>query len=284
MAASLHLPDVEPKDIDVIAKNEESLSLISLGEKLPSPHRNMQRVKIGSTIIEIEIAESGSSGEELMKMNGYEVETPLGKMSLASVETLYLLKRSHVWHRHRFSKTFRDMKKLESYLKNWNDTYDRILQKRVTETVERLNYKDHHFDVSTSKFFNESVHRLIPHDEIHEMVKFNERPLYTYLKDDQSKAKVLYSKFLQLSHEMQIQNFQEECMALTIERRIIPSVLKKKSINYASATKSTLEELCYNYLPFEFRMDCIDNFDVILDTIPEKYWVPVLKKIGGIEP
>ncbi len=41
-----------------------------------------------------------------------------------------------------------------------------------------------------------------------------------------------------------------------------------------------LREMCFNYLPFDFRFFCVDYFDIILKTMPRGFAARAMDSLG----
>jgi hypothetical protein len=66
---------------------------------------------------------------------------------------------------------------------------------------------------------------IYTHDELHELVKYYEEPIYTKLKYDPTKARLEKTLFLEMSHEDQLRLVREEAMAIGMERVLVPQLL-----------------------------------------------------------
>jgi hypothetical protein len=189
---------------------------------------------------------------------------------VASPEILFLLKRSHICFNVHWKKNIHDYLFLKSKVdmtslpKEWWDAYNM----RFEEVKARLNYKELNFDQTNSDFFKKSeraVKRFLPHDNIHYATCFLDKPLFMTVKDDLSKAIMSEEKVNALSHNMKIKLIQEETIALSIERYILPAVRRNEQYNAREAYTNTACRMVYNYLPMFLRLFAADNFMEILD-------------------
>ena len=71
---------------------------------------------------------------------------------------------------------------------------------------------------SLDKFFNDAVKRNIPHEKLHELVAFYDRPLHESIRKDLSKAYVDKDLYFSLSYEDQVKAALEEIIVISIER------------------------------------------------------------------
>jgi hypothetical protein len=198
-------------------------------------------------------------------------DTPFGPAYVASLDALLLLKQSHIGFRRMWPKHFADYKFLQAHVGTIPVRMQPILDKRVEETKKRLRFRDRKYDMPNKAFFEQSatrVRRVVEHDSIHEAIKLGDVPVYKMIKEDQSSAAVLFSKFQELPFDLKVKNMQEECMALVIERHAIPAHLAKEPMRERKWVELILRGMCFNYLPFDFRQFCVDYFEVIRDTLP----------------
>ncbi len=285
-AAKFHLPDFRaPLDWDFIATEAELQRFYRHPELKPvGDHKGVKRdFSYGRTYVEVELVTAGSSSEALFHEHDGGTRTPFGAVRVANLDTLFLLKRSHIPFRHMWLKHFRDYRVLQEHVGSIPSSMEPTLALRIEETKKRLRFRDKDFSVSNDKFFGRSadrVMRIVPHDNIHEAVKFGAIPLFKSLKEDQNLATVLFHKFLELPFDSKIKNMQEECMVLTVERHAIPARLSEKPFFERIAAEQILREMCFNYLPFDFRFFCVDYFDIILKTMPRGFAARAMDSLG----
>ena len=215
----------------------------------------------------MEIAD-GSSADFINLPHERRTNLEIGEVSVASLDELVTLKKSHIWRKHNWDKHFYDYKTLKA---NGAKVIDSLFEKRVEETKLRVKFVERDFNVDNSKFFKSSVRRFVEHDLLHEAVKFGSRPMFEQLKDDLSKADVSYDKFVALSHIDKVRALQEEVMALALERYIIPSHMDGVDCAPGIACFKIMKEMCFNFLPMKFRFFAIDNFDEVVSTIPQGF-------------
>lgn len=263
----------EPRaDYDSIALEDEYYEIKSNnGIQITDEVPGKLIVMIQDIRMEIEIAVKGNSSFEVYPFSDRFVDVPgIGRVGVANPEVLLLFKQSHVCFQHAWEKTFKDYKFLRSKIRipEWMEP---ILDLRIQETKKRINFKERDFEVTNNEFFQKSAHavrRFMPHDQIHEFVKFGNVPMFTLLKDDLGMAQISYSRFLDFSFSDKIKNMQEEAMVLALERYILPSVVDGIPFSEKLSCLKIMKQLCYNYLPFNFRQFAVDNFNLILGGIP----------------
>ncbi|RGB21624.1 hypothetical protein C1646_777620 [Rhizophagus diaphanus] len=101
-----------------------------------------------------------------------------------------------------------------------------------------------------------SVQRRIPHDDIHELVKYGERPIYESLIIDKSKALIEKSLFENIDYQTKLNCVKEEAMTITLERYLIPMVSKNQETSYNLA----LARICTTLSKGWFCQFVIDNY------------------------
>lgn len=281
-AARLRIPGFrDPLDWDFVARPEELGSFSALEPVRADSGKAVFRY--GRTYVEVELALPGTSAELLLSESDGSTGTPFGPAPVASVDALLLLKRSHIWSRRMWLKHFRDYKVLQVAAGCVPARLQPVLDLRVLETRRRLGYRDHDFSVTNEEFFKRSagrVRRHVVHDDIHEAVKLGPVPVFKLLKEDQSSADVSYARFLALPFDQKVRNMQEECMVLTLERHAIPARLDGRLFCERHALEQVLREMCFNFLPFDFRPFCVDWFYEILDGVPRGFAERAMDALG----
>lgn len=279
-ATKYHFSDFRnPKDYDFIASKYEAerfLSDFKYTDVSSHPKKLRAKVELNNkraSLFEFDLTDYYPSSRIIYHTDRYYSynDEKLGtSYYIASVETLYLLKRSHICFNIHWQKSIADMLYLKQYIninnlnQEWYDTFNL----RFQEIKDRVKYKERNFDISNSDFFKVSekmVNRLLPHDNIHYATCFFDRPLFMTVKDDLSKAAMSEAKVNALSHDQKIKLIQEECMALTIERYILPCVKNNKPYNASEAYAAIAGKMVYNYLPMFLKLFAADNFLEILD-------------------
>lgn len=280
-AARFHFPSArKPKDFDFIATPEEVKDFLkNFSYKDISSHAKKVRALVNvhgeKVTFEFDLTTSYVSSQFI-----YDHEKHFLKEDslldqdyyVASPQTLYLLKRSHITFPIHWEKNIEDFLYLKSKVDDmtlpawWNYAF----RTRFEEIVHRVskNRKKMNFDVKNSEFFNKSekfVKRVVEHDSLHYATCFYDKPIFLSVKDDISKAALSSKLVSQLSHEDKIKMIQEECMALSMERQVIPALMKKETIHAPSAYKKIAGKMVYNYLPEFLRFFAADHFKEILD-------------------
>lgn len=283
-AARFHYPSArKPRDFDFIAsKIEVEAFLSNFKYKDTSSHekkvRALVEVKGEKVSFEFELAESyGYPSTTLIYMNNIndgatvKQDKILGmSYHVASPQSLFLLKKSHITFPIHWEKNIDDYLLLKSKLSSqtfplW---WDYVFNLRFNEIKSRVKKNSMKFDVDNSDFFKKSerfVNRVVEHDSLHYATCFYTEPLFLSAKDDLSKAALSENKVGLMTHDNKIKMIQEECMALSLERFIIPCLLKGEPYNSLAAYKKMAGKMVYNYLPEFLRFFAADHYPEILD-------------------
>lgn len=175
-------------------------------------------------------------------------KTPLTK------DELYTLKVSHIfwnikWDKHIYDIIFLQKQNCQlqsdllTDLHNYWSTYHR--------TNVRLSFKQ-----SNEDFFKDAVTRVYKHDDLHEIVKVHEMPMFNYIKEDKNNAEISEKLFNSLSFEDKLLVVQEEACVLAFERYIIHN----KRMNSRSAYTKALKDLILRLTPLWLGVFIIENY------------------------
>jgi len=275
-AAKYHFLDFrEPKDYDFIASNKEVDNFLKNYKwKDTSSHNKKRRAKVWINnrpiSFEFELIEHYHSSNYIY-LNEYQhskFDQILNiEYSIACPIILYLLKRSHITFNIHFWKNIQDYLylsyKLSEKEKKFNKYIQLVFDMRFKEISDRVNKKQMNFNLDNSDFFQKSekfVNRVVEHDSIHYATCFHDEPLFLMAKEDKSKAALSEDKVWGMSHNLIIQMIQEECMALSLERSIIPALMKSENYNAKLSYNKMAGKMVYNYLPPFLRLYAADHF------------------------
>ncbi|EXX74096.1 hypothetical protein RhiirA5_409865 [Rhizophagus irregularis] len=194
---------------------------------------------------------------------------------VAPLKILEALKTSHIYWPEDFYKNISDLHWLRILL-DYNkvspiqplcspqrdELIELMLKTRIKETeIIRGNPGAHiNLNMSNEDFLenedNLFVQTRVPHDDLHELVKYGDHPIYQGLKDDQSKAWIKKSLFEKLDYQTKINCVKEEAMAIALERYLIPMI----SNNQENSYKSALVRICTTLTKGWYRKFAIDNY------------------------
>jgi len=268
-AAKTHFSDfreLNNSDVDYILREAEVDGLLdshftTLSNFTYSRKGNRIKIISGGVKTDIEIDDSFELNDSVN-----------GELKVASPFALIILKASHIcFPLNTWEKTFADYHFLKNKLTLsplWFDRYE-ALQKRIEKTKKRYGFKEHKFDVSNEKFFNDSVKRVLPHDKLHGIFAFNLNPMFLKVKKDINKAEISYDLFCSLDYQDQLKLMVEEIVVLTVERKLIPALQEEKEINLSNELKDMFKKMCTHYLPFDFRLFAVHNYNEIFKMMPE---------------
>lgn len=170
-----------------------------------------------------------------------------GESEIATPEILYALKISHsLWDIH-WNKTVHDILFFQSKKIQLNDELAEKLIKYWTpiHKEKRIN-----LNKKTEEFFKDSVDRTISHDDLHEIVKYQDRPWYSKLLKYPDKPLLDKNKFDDLSLKEKYQVAREEISVLAIERFIIPRKIENYTAAYSTALKLVVVQLTKGWFPY----------------------------------
>ncbi|RIA84225.1 hypothetical protein C1645_832612 [Glomus cerebriforme] len=191
---------------------------------------------------------------------------------VAPLKVLEALKTSHIYWADNFYKNIADLHSLRIILDYNNQlisqplcspTYDEqtelMLKTRITETemirgipAAHINLNEEFLDRDDDLF----VDRIVPHDNIYELVKYGDRPIYEDLKHDKTKAMIEKSLFQKMDYQKQLNCVREEAMVIALERYLIPKISKNQETSYRSA----LVRICTSLTKGWFRKFAVDNY------------------------
>lgn len=132
-------------------------------------------------------------------------------------EELFALKLSHSHWDIKWEKTIKDI----SWMKEKGYKIDLDLYYHMLPVWERIHGSKSKINLNKSveDFFNDNVKRKYNHEELHELVKFNEKPMHEYIRKDHKSVLTSEVLFTALPYEHQrIQTCLEEILVTAIER------------------------------------------------------------------
>lgn len=174
-----------------------------------------------------------------------------------SLDILFTLKLSHIlWNIH-WIKNIEDTK---WFSKNGTQLIPELHVMLVEQwKVTKNKRRTPNFELNNANFFYDKVKRTIDHDDLHQICKFYDRPIFERLKFDLNKAKIEESLFNTLSHDDKIKVVLEEMFVLTLERRY-----DMVRTNCKVACFRTLRELVTRLLPEWLAVFTAMNFKEIM--------------------
>lgn len=225
-------------------------------------------------IFEAEIAWENSTGAELIELcqeNEALVFSLLldTKVAIPSLDVLLAIKLSHRYLKDspHFLKTMRDiwdLRKAGAVVPGWLTDW---LKRREQSTYT---YKHPNLKQSKEGFFdkNQGITYIWDHDSIHEAVKQQERPAYTYFKDDQAEVFCSRKLFLQQPREIQLNAVLEESYVLALERSQIPFPGK---VSPKISFEKALSKICTSITSGWFREFAWENYHSVQKLYRDNY-------------
>jgi hypothetical protein len=246
-----------PNDTDFISTHEQAKDYIAacqFDKVVPNQKgTTLMCFKQGIKPVEITIAWPGSSAEAIL---GVEQGT------VASINTLYLLKMSHRYLKNspHFEKTRRDI--LQMRLMGAVIEYPAILKQREQETYD---YKHPSLMRNKREFFdpNEGVKYVYEHDSIHLAMAVEPlTPAYTHFKHDQAEVMIDKQKWAAQPHIVQLYSVLEESYVLALERSQIPF---RGQVDPARSFKIALQKVCTSISSGWWREFAYEHYDEVMD-------------------
>lgn len=200
----------------------------------------------------------------------------VGEITIAPLEMLYILKRSHAWREKGFDKTMAHLWKegLVKYKPEPQSYAHALLQIRTKLTKKMYPEFNPKLNKTKEEFFDDPVTKLVDHDWLHELYAFKSRPVFMELQDeDTDSVWCSKEKWNDLGHMTRTMCVAEECYVIATERYIIPNDgVYPFKLAYLQALKKVCTTLCSGW----FRDWAIDHYTGVLDLFDEKKMRDVL--------
>jgi hypothetical protein len=222
---------------------------------------------------EIEIALEGTSSKFLLdnisevsdgKINGFLDDT----FDVLNFQYQILTKRSHLIYPVHFEKNITDYHLLKGLVRDFErtETMEKYYQLRFNEAKVRFNQHTPKLNVTTEDFFSSklNVPNYFVHDHIHEVMAHYDRPIFTMMQRDNSKAWCEKDMFFNLPFNYQVQCVQEEAYVIALERYIIPQYSSDCN-NFFECYKKAAKRICTTLTSGWFRSFAIENYDKVID-------------------
>ncbi|CAG8632789.1 21175_t:CDS:2 [Rhizophagus irregularis] len=143
-----------------------------------------------------------------------------------------------------------------------------ILETRIKETEIIQGKSDAYINLNMSNndFLeyedNLFVQQCISHEDLYELVKYGDHPIYQGLRDGQSKALIKKSLFEKLDYQTKINCIKEVAMVIALERYLIPMISKDQENSYKLALVRIYEDSDEDKDEDDSDSFDIDNVDI----------------------
>jgi hypothetical protein len=167
---------------------------------------------------------------------------------------LYTIKVSHAGWDIRWEKTMKDIE----FLQSKNCKLDVKLYTMLLDEWDKIHYSKKNIILkgTSEEFFNKNILRLMKHDDLHEIVKFNDRPVNELVRPDLNDVKFDKNLWNALDHTTKIQCALEEIYVFALERHInFPP-----KVAFFKAAKQLITKSTRGY----FNLFLIENFSEIM--------------------
>ncbi len=263
-----------PRDFDFIAHEEEALDFLEAHDL-----KNIERVEGPpfKKIIypeqdcpcEFEIIEEGKSAslfEDLVKKDPKTISTDFGL--IPNVNLLFTLKASHRFFKNspHFWKTAKDYHIMKDSGCLILPEYQEFYKFRTSETYF---YKHPKLNVKKADFFNhDQVVYVYDHDSIHEAMKLQDKPAYTYYQKDGSEVDCDKEKFFAQTDELKLHAVLEESYVLALERS---QITYGDEISPRQSFLMALSKVCSSITSGWFRTYAYDHIFEALKAYDDTY-------------
>lgn len=196
---------------------------------------------------------------------------------VVSLMGLAIVKRSHLWRDLKFgSHITMYHKHLARYMKRMSKADVEFLQERTTLTHKMFPQKGPNLNQSVEDFFDDAVTKVYNHDTLHELFAYYDKPMYTRLQKDHTKAWCCKDLWDELTHEDKLKCIAEETYVIATERFLVP-----KDWNYPMklAYNKALDKVCTTLCKGWFREKAIGHYPEILALFDESKFENVKNKL-----
>ena len=276
---------IQKSDFDVIMSYEDFNDWIekfndNIIDMVPRSH-NKYNVKIlvnnKKTQFEIELGFENTSSLFLLENKDIVTDSiytdPNGtKWNMLSLPYLMLMKKSHLYFPVHFEKNINDYHFIKSKLGDFklDKTMQNFFELRKLEAEKRFkeNHNTPNLNVSNEKFFavsGKAAGRVYIHDDLHEVVKHFNVPIYDMLKHDDKKDLAWCEKdlFNKLPFDYRVKCVQEEAYVIALERYIIPQIGEYEDFFWCY--KRALMRICTTLCSGFFRQFAFENYPAIVE-------------------
>lgn len=177
-------------------------------------------------------------------------------------DLLYTIKVSHLSWDINWTKHLKDVHFLQEKGNKLNkEFYDLLIKDwEKIHSTKKINFNKKH-----KELFNDGVKRKYNHDQLHEILKLNNIPMYRKILFDENRAICSEKKFKELSEKEQLEVALEEVAVISIERYVI------KGVPFKYAIVKSLKDLTTRMTKGWFNLYLIENSSRII-YMDKKYY------------
>ena len=200
------------------------------------------------------------------------------KLKLVHPIGLAIIKRSHLWRNLGFSKHIAHYHRVLKNYHNFDYGDSELLLRRIEATKIMFPQGNPCLKQSKQDFFDDYVTKKYDHDLIHELVAFENEPIYVKMLSSTDSVWCDVNKWNGLTFQQKCMAVCEETMVIAIERFLVPN-----DWNYPAkkAYFQALEKVCTTLTSGWFRDFAIDNYPLIVDMFDENRVMGTRYKLEG---
>jgi hypothetical protein len=184
---------------------------------------------------------------------------PNGEITFVmSLHGLALIKRSHL---HRDLSWNKHITHYHRHLAKYLPTDAPELQERIELTHKEYPQWKPNLNQTVPEFFNDAVEKKYNHDYLHELVAYEDVPMYRKMQRNPELAWCYKDLWMNFTHEQKIKCVTEETYVICIERFLVPVDF---NFNPRIAYNKSLQKVCTTLCSGWFRDFAIDNYPEVL--------------------
>lgn len=180
-------------------------------------------------------------------------------LNVCSMVGLKIIKRSHLWRSVGFQKHITMYHRYLDAVPMGSDDLE-VLNHRTKLTHEQYPQKHPKLNTTVKDFFDDYVTKKYDHDWLHQVVAFNDVPMYTKMQKNPEMAWCSEDMWNQFSYLEKCQCVAEESLVIAMERFMIPQNWKFPS---KFAFLKALDKVCTTLCSGWFRDFAIDHYPEI---------------------
>ena len=181
---------------------------------------------------------------------------------VCTLKGLAIVKRSHLWRLHFFDKHMLHYTRfLKQVVPMYNKEDKKYLEERTLATYKYFNERHPNLNQSVEGFFDDYVTKKYNHDWLHELFAHKDKPMYTYMQTDPSKAWCNKSLWDEFTFQEKLWTVAEEASVIATERFLVP---QDWNYNSRRAYYNAMQKVCTTLCSGWFRDFALDNYEACL--------------------